>query len=124
MPPPLPPPPSSLSSRFARPFNTAMADYPLHLIASLAVFEVISFNVTHSLLLYSGVHFSSTLALAYLISVPVRKSAAPKVALGLPLGVVFATIFPWFKEIRITELRKKSVFTQQRGARAAVRAVH
>ena len=105
---PVPPPASPSASFFARPFTTAMADYPLHLILSLAVFEFLSFNLSHSLLLYAGVHFPSTFALAYLISVPIRKSALPKMVLGVPIGVVFATIFPWFKEIRITELRRKS----------------
>ena len=92
-----------------------MSSYPLHLLVSLATFEMLSFTLTHSLLLYSGVHFPSTFALAYLISVPIRRSALPKIVLGVPIGVVFATLLPFLKEIRITELRKKSYATHLLG---------
>ena len=91
---PDPPPPSSLAARFARPFNVAMADYPVHLIVSLASLELLSFQLTHQALLSSDVHFSSAFALAYLISVPIRRSSLPKAALGVPLGVAFATRVP------------------------------
>ena len=85
-----------------------MHQYPLHLLVALAACEFVSFSLTHQALLALGIRFSSAFAWSYLISIPIRKSAVPKLVLGLPLGVVVATIMPWFKEIRITELRRKS----------------
>ena len=86
-----------------------MHEYPLHLLVALAVLEVSSFSLTNQLLQAAGVQFSSTFAWAYLISVPIRRSAIVKGMVGVPLGVVVGVMFPWFKEIRITELRRKSV---------------
>ena len=83
---PAPPPPSPTASRLARPFITAMHQYPLALLLSLAVLEVSSFSLTNQLLLAAGVQFSSTFAWAYLISVPIRRSAIVKAVLGVPLG--------------------------------------
>ena len=85
-----------------------MHDYPLALLVSLAALEVSSFSLTNQLLLAAGVQFSSTFAWAYLISTPIRRSAVVKAVLGVPLGVLVSLIFPWFKQIRITELRRKS----------------
>lgn len=106
---PAPPPPSPTASRLARPFITAMHDYPLALLLSLAVLEVSSFSLTNQLLLAGGVQFSSTFAWSYLISVPIRRSAIVKGVVGVPLGMVVSLLLPWFKEIRLTELRRKSV---------------
>ena len=91
-----------------------MHDYPLALLVSLAVLEVSSFSVTNQLLLAAGVQFSSTFAWSYLLSVPIRRSAIVKGILGVPLGVLVGSVFPWFKEIRLTELRRKSTHTKQK----------
>ena len=85
-----------------------MHEYPLALLVSLAALELSSFSLTNQLLLAAGVQFSSTFAWAYLISTPIRRSAVVKAGLGVPLGVIVSLVFPWFKEIRITELRRKS----------------
>ena len=105
---PPPPPPSPTASFLARPFITALQQYPLPLLLALATLELSSFSLTNQLLTAAGVVFSSTFAWAYLISVPIRRSAIVKAVIGVPLGVVVGVVFPWFKEIRITELRRKS----------------
>ena len=105
---PPPPQPTHTASLLARPFITAMHNYPLPLLLSLAVLEISSFSIMNQLLLAAGVQFGNTFAWAYLLSVPIRRSAVVKGLIGVPLGVVVGVMFPWFKEIRITELRRKS----------------
>jgi len=107
---PPPPPLTKTSSFLARPLNDAISNYPIELIASLAVLEVCSWQVTSEIINYAEWKFSLAFVVAYAISVPIRKSLVPKLVIGLPLGVGIATIFPFFKQIRISELLNNPIF--------------
>lgn len=91
-------------SPFARPLRTAISHYPVELCLSLAACEMVSFFSTGTVLNIVGVSFSPLLVAAYFLSIPVRKSFIPKFLVGLPIGMGFGAVFPFLRQVRLSEL--------------------
>jgi GNAT superfamily N-acetyltransferase len=95
--------------------NRAIALMPLEMLTSVVLLEGASFFINKALLVASGIHIPALYAVAFVISMPLRRSVLPKLAVAMPLTLVLSRFFP-----ALTRVHFSLVFTSMKQLSAAL----
>jgi len=82
--------------------NRAIALMPLETMASLMLLEGTSFWINKALLMGSGVHIPALYAVAFALSMPLRRSILPKLAVAMPLTLALSRLMPSLTRVRLS----------------------
>ena len=88
-----------------RRLNRAITVMPVETIVSLAMMEGMSFTVTSSLLQAAGITFPTLFGIAFVVSMPLRRAALPKLSIAIPLSWVLARLAPPLTRVHLTRLK-------------------
>jgi GNAT superfamily N-acetyltransferase len=113
---------SSLTPRWVANLNEAIGHYPIATFVSLACLEGISFYGTLQVLKAMQVELPHAFVVAYLLSMPLRRSAIVKVTMAVPMAWIISKIFPSLTRVHISSLWTEREWYKRRQAERAVAA--
>lgn len=97
-------PDPSADGPLVRRLNHAIAVMPLETIGSLILLEGTSFWLTRLVFNATGVTFPALFAVAFVLSMPLRRAALPKLCVALPLSWLLARVAPSLTRVHLTRL--------------------
>ena len=77
---------------------------PLETLASLALMEGVSFSVTNALLKSLDITFPTLFAVAFVVSMPLRRATLPKLSIAVPLTWLLARVAPPLTRVHLIRL--------------------
>lgn len=97
-------PDSDADGPLVRRLNCAISVMPLETLGSLILLEGTSFWLTRLIFNATGITFPTLFAVAFVLSMPLRRAALPKLAVALPLSWMLARVAPSLTRVHLTRL--------------------
>ena len=89
-----------------RRLNEAISRYPLELLISLATLEGLSFTAMSTIFKVLDIHFPTLFAVAFVVSMPLRRSVIPKLSIALPVALVLRKLVPSLAQVHLSGIWK------------------
>lgn len=90
--------------------NKALKLYPIECVASLFVLEIVSFGGCFYTLKLLNVKIPPLFAVAYALSVPIRKSGLPKLFISLPIAYGLNSLFPSISKVKLSYITESTPY--------------